>query len=207
MILEQFCVTAMAVFCYLIGDESSKRAALIDPAGDHHLILPKLKEYDLTVDWIINTHGHWDHTAGNDATANETGAKILIHEGDAQRLKSIPNRIFSRFLGGRKSPDPVQLLQDGDNIDVGELSLKVIHTPGHSEGSICLYHDGNIFTGDTLFTEGHGRTDFPGGSIQKIMDSIQNKILSLPDDTIIWPGHNYGRFPRSTVREQKSIYL
>jgi hydroxyacylglutathione hydrolase len=92
-------------------------------------------------------------------------------------------------------------------INIGSISMKVISTPGHTEGGICLYIPGNIFTGDTLFTEGTGRTDLAGGSERKIMDSIRGRILSLPDDTVIWPGHHYGRFPKSTVREQKRYYM
>jgi len=207
MILEQILVTHMAVFCYLVGDHPGGKAVLIDPAGDYEAIMEHIDKHDVSIEWIINTHGHWDHTAGNEKMIEKTSAKLLIHEGDAARLKGLMNKVLSRFLGGGSSPDPVQLLHDGDVIRFGEESLTVIHTPGHSEGSICLLNNGNIFTGDTLFTEGMGRTDLPGGSSTKIMNSIRTKILSLPDETVIWPGHHYGRFPRSTVQEQKQFYL
>jgi glyoxylase-like metal-dependent hydrolase (beta-lactamase superfamily II) len=107
---------------------------------------------------------------------------------------------------GRKGIARRTTLSDGDLIRIGEISLRVIHTPGHTEGSICLYTPGHVFTGDTLFTEGMGRTDLPGGSYREIMDSIKNKILTLPDETVIWPGHHYGRFAHSTVAEQKRYY-
>jgi glyoxylase-like metal-dependent hydrolase (beta-lactamase superfamily II) len=155
---------------------------------------------------VINTHGHWDHTSGNARAVKKTGATLLIHEADAEHARSIPNRVLSLTLGGRVSPEPVRLLRGGETIPLGRQSLDIIHTPGHTPGSICVLAGGNLFTGDTLFTEGMGRTDMPGGSQTTIMNSIINIILRLPDDTKIWPGHNYGRFPVSTVREQKRYY-
>ena len=206
MIIEQILVTGMAVFCYLVGDERTREAALIDPAGDFDRIFQAVEAHKLKVTKVINTHGHFDHTSGNDHVIKRTGAELLIHELEAKSLGSVMNRFLSRATGGRGSPKPVRLLKDGDTIEIGSVSLKVIHTPGHTEGGICLYTKGNVFTGDTLFTEGMGRTDMPGGSHRKIMDSITRKILTLPDDTVIWPGHHYGRSPRSTVAEQKSLY-
>ncbi len=207
MIIEQILVTGMAVFCYLIGDEKTAEAALIDPAGDFDLIFSAVNKHGLKVSMVINTHGHFDHTSGNDHIIKKTGAALLIHELEAKSLGSFINRIMSRFTGGKGSPPPVRLLRDGDTVEIGSVKLKVIHTPGHTEGGICLYTKGHVFTGDTLFTEGMGRTDLPGGSHKKIMESITKKILTLPDDTIIWPGHHYGRFPKSTVAEQKRYYL
>jgi hydroxyacylglutathione hydrolase len=206
MIIEQIEVTSMSVFCYLIGDEISGDAALIDPAGDFDKIFIKVDEHHLRVTTLINTHGHWDHTSGNDFVINKTGARLFIHPADAGNLKSISTKILSRMIGGKGSPSPYQFLNDGDIINIGEIELKVLHTPGHTEGSICIYTGGHIFTGDTLFTEGMGRTDLGGGSEKKIMNSIRNIILALPDSTKIWPGHNYGRFPVSTVKEQKRYY-
>ena len=206
MIIEQVLVTPMAVFCYLVADKKNGEGVLIDPAGDFEKIFAAVDKYSVRVKWVINTHGHFDHTSGNDHVMKRTGAGLLIHEEDAGKLGSISSRILSRFVGGKKSPAPFSFLRDGDTIDFGDASLGVIHTPGHSEGSICLYTPGHIFTGDTLFTEGMGRTDFAGGSMKKIMDSIRNRILTLPDDTVIWPGHHYGRNPYSSVREQKKYY-
>ncbi len=206
MIIEQMQVTSMDVYCYLVADEETRDGVLIDPAGDFEVIFDRVKKHGVNVKYIINTHGHFDHTSGNRETAEKTGAGILIHEGDGEKLKSITNKVFSRFIGGKGSPEPVSLLADGDIIELGKTRLKVIHTPGHSAGSICIHGEGNLFTGDTLFTEGMGRTDLPGGSYKQIMESITGKILTLPDSTIIWPGHNYGRNPTSTVAEQKSYY-
>jgi len=206
MIIEQILVTGMAVFCYLVADEKSREGVLIDPAGDHHLIQNAIDKHGVTVTYIINTHGHFDHTSGNDYWMKKTGAPLLLHETDVRKLGSLTSRFMSRTMGGKTSPPPQMTLKDGDVIAFGSCSLKVIHTPGHSEGSVCLYTPGHVFTGDTLFTEGMGRTDLPDGSMKKIMHSIVNKILALPEDTVIWPGHHYGRMPTSTVREQKRYY-
>ncbi len=196
----------MAVFCYLIGDEKSREGALIDPAGDFDLIFEEVERHGLSITKVINTHGHFDHTSGNDFVIQKTGAALLIYETEVKKLNSISNRLLSRVVGGKGSPLPLTTLTDGDVIAIGDISLRVIHTPGHTEGGICLYTPGHVFTGDTLFTEGMGRTDLPGGSYHEIMNSIKNRILSLPDETIIWPGHHYGRFPHSTVAEQKRYY-
>jgi hydroxyacylglutathione hydrolase len=206
MIIEQILVTHMAVFCYLVADEKTREGVLIDPAGDHGAIESVVAKHGITIKYIINTHGHFDHTSGNDYWMKKTGASLLIHEADARKLGSLTSRFFSRTMGGKTSPPPQMTLKDGDLIHIGSGQLRVMETPGHSGGSICLYMPGHIFTGDTLFTEGMGRTDLPDGSMKKIMDSIRNKILSLPDNTVIWPGHHYGRYPTSTVKEQKGYY-
>ena len=203
MIIEQILVTDMAVFCYLVSPVKSCEGALIDPAGDFDEIFKKIKQHNTKIKYIINTHCHWDHASGNDYMMQKTGARLLVHEDEIDNpVKKIP-----RYDGKNPPDSPAALLRDGDIIKIENLDLKVIHTPGHSEGSISIYTDGNVFTGDTLFTEGMGRTDFAGGSQVKIMNSIRKKILALPDDTIIWPGHHYGRYPYSTVKEQKRYYL
>ena len=206
MLIEQLLVTAMDVFCYLLVCEKTQEAVLIDPAGDFDDIMQAIQHHNAQVKYIINTHGHFDHTSGNSKMIELTGAQLLIHEADMDQLTGITNRLMARFNKGSASPKPMRTLHDGDIITFGKEQLKVIHTPGHTPGSICLYTPGHIFTGDTLFTEGMGRTDLPGGSYKQIMESIY-RILSLPDDTIIWPGHHYGRFPKSTVAQQKCYYM
>ncbi|MCL1865116.1 MAG: MBL fold metallo-hydrolase [Spirochaetes bacterium] len=207
MIIEQILVTGMVVFCYLITDETTKEAVLIDPAGDYDLIFKKIEKHKANVKYIINTHGHYDHTSGNSHMLGKTGAALLIQKNDISYLRSVKSEESALFSDGEKSKDKkVFLLQDNDRIVIGNTELWVIHTPGHSAGSISIYSNGNIFTGDTLFTEGVGRTDLHDSSTESLMDSIKNKILKLPDDTKIWPGHHYGRKPVSTVAEQKKYF-
>ncbi len=206
MIIEQILVTDMHVFCYLIASDKGHEGVLIDPAGDFEEIFEKVDKHNIKIKYIINTHGHWDHSSGNDYVMEKTGAQLLVHENE---LKGHDLAIAKDpgYLGDGSASGPAALLKDGDVIKIENLDLKVIHTPGHSEGSVSIYIDGNIFTGDTLFTEGTGRTDMAGGSQKKIMHSIRNIILKLPDNTVVWPGHHYGKHPKSTVKEQKKYYL
>ena len=203
MEIKQIRLAKMATFCYLVGDRASRSCALIDPAFETDRILEKVAENDFRVTHIINTHAHSDHTAGNGVIKAATDAKILIHEQDAGQLAKLLNRTFSRVLGGKGSPRPDVLLKDNDSIQIGESSLKVLHTPGHTPGGICLYTQGNVFTGDTLFVGAVGRTDLPGGSVKTLLASIREKIYTLAGDTIVWPGHDYGPFPSSTVEHEK----
>ncbi|PKL18307.1 MAG: hypothetical protein CVV49_06905 [Spirochaetae bacterium HGW-Spirochaetae-5] len=207
MVVEQIIVGHMSVCCYLLGDDVSKEALLIDPSSDFGKIGAIIDRYGFNVTKIVNTHGHFDHIGGNRYFLKKTGARLLIHEEDYYFLTKSFNRILSFIRGGSFIKHEVKLLKDGDIITLGTSEIRVIHTPGHSPGSISLYCDGNLFTGDTLFTEGIGRTDFSGGCGETIMKSIKGRILTLPDDTVIWPGHHYGRFPVTTVREQKKYYF
>ena len=196
----------MAVFCYLIGDEKTREGLLIDPAGDFDKIFEKINEHNLTIKYVVNSHGHFDHICGNAHMLHKTKAMLLIHKSDYKRMMSKMNRLISKIMCFESSPVPERLLEDGDTIEIGNVKLDVIQTPGHTFGSICLYTEGHVFTGDTLFTEGFGRIDFRGRRYGQIINSIKEKILSLPDDTIIWPGHHYGKYPTSTVKEQKKFY-
>ena len=202
MMVKQIKLSKMDTFCYLIGDQQTMTCALIDPAFDTQRILKIVADAGFSVTHVINTHCHSDHTAGNKAIIAATGAKLLIHAADAERLTTIVNSAFSRVLGGTSSPKPDVLLQDNDDIVIGSSGLKTIHTPGHTPGGICLYATGHVFTGDTLFVEAVGRTDLPGGSSRQLLRSIQEKIYTLPGDTIVWPGHDYGPSPNSTVADE-----
>ncbi len=204
MKIIQIRLTKMANFCYLVGDDGSKTCALIDPAFETDRILAEADDLGYRVTHIINTHGHSDHTAGNEAIKAATGAKLLIHAEDAGRLGKVLHRTFSRVLGGKGSPRADVLLQDNDVIQIGEVRLKVLHTPGHTAGGICLSSEGHVFTGDTLFVGAVGRTDLPGGSIKQLITSIHEKIFTLPGDTVVWPGHDYGPTPSSTVQQEKN---
>ena len=151
MEIKQIRLAKMATFCYLVGDRASGTCALIDPAFETDRLLEKVRENNFRVTHIINTHAHSDHTAGNGAIKSATDAKIFIHELDARQLHKLLNRTFSRVLGGKGSPKPDVLLKDNDIIHIGDSTLKVLHTPGHTPGGICLYTEGHVFTGDTLF--------------------------------------------------------
>lgn len=203
MKIKQIRLSRMANFCYLIGDEDSKTCALLDPAFETDRILAVAGDLGYRVTHIINTHGHSDHTAGNEAIKTATGAKLLIHADDAGRLGKVLHRTFSRVLGGKGSPPTDVLLHDDEIIQIGKVSLKVIHTPGHTAGGICLYSKRHVFTGDSLFVGAVGRTDLPGGSMKQLLKSIHEKIYTLPGDTLVWPGHDYGPTPSSTVQQEK----
>ena len=207
MDIKQIKLNRMDTFCYMIGDRSSKTCALIDPAFETGRILDEVTNEGYSITHVINTHCHSDHTAGNASIIAATGAKLLIHNMDAEKLVKVINSAFSRVLGGKGSPKPDILLEDKDIVEIGETVLKVIHTPGHTPGGICIYTDGNVFTGDTLFVGAVGRTDLPGGSFAQLMKSIHEKIYTLPGETIVWPGHDYGPQPRSTVEHEKETNL
>ena len=202
MFLKQMQVGHMAVFAYLVGDPATGEALVIDPAANIDGILAHAEKNNFKIQYIINTHGHVDHISGNTEMKSKTGAKIVIHESDAEMLTSTPAMIL-RMFGAKQSPAADITVRDGDTISVGSISLKVLHTPGHSPGSMSLFTDGCVFTGDTLFVGGVGRTDLPGGSGQAMARSIQGKLCPLPDDTKVLPGHNYGGTPISTIGQEK----
>ena len=203
MFVKQIQVSAMAVFAYLVGDQITGDALVIDPAADIKGIIAEAKNNNLKINYIVNTHGHVDHISGNTEMQKETGAKIIVHGDDAIMLTHTPAMIL-RMFGAKASPPADILVKDGDTISVGNVELKVIHTPGHSPGGISLYTPGYVFTGDTLFVEAVGRTDLPGGSWQTMFKAIKEKLFCLPDDTKVMPGHNYGRMPTSTIGHEKT---
>ncbi len=199
----QIYLPRMENFAYLAADPASMTCAVIDPAFDPEKILKEARKLGYRITHVINTHGHMDHTAGNAAIIEQTGATLCIHQADADAVSKFFNRTVSRLLGGKGSPPPGLLLTDNDRIPIGQSALQVIHTPGHTLGSICLYTPGHIFTGDTLFVGAVGRTDLAGGSHRQLIESVKNRIYTLAGDTIVWPGHDYGDTPSSTVDIQR----
>ena len=203
MVVKQFEVGNFAVFSYLIGDEKTQEGLFIDPADDAKRLLSEAKSHGLkTIKYIVNTHSHVDHVMGNAEMVKKTGAKIVVHEGDASAVSQTPSDLLEMF-GATPSPPAEILVKDGDVIQVGDVKLKVIHTPGHSPGGMSLYLDGMVFTGDTLFVGSVGRTDFPGSSWDVLEASVRKKLYVLPGETVVFPGHNYGSTPTSTIQYER----
>lgn len=180
----QIPVGSMANFTYILTDRETGKACIIDPSWELEKILELLKKNKLSLEFIINTHTHFDHVLGNEQLAAKTRAKIIQHENS--NLHKDKN------------------VRDGDIIFLGNISLKILHTPGHSDDSICvLVDDRFIFTGDTIFVGNCGRVDLPGGDSRKLYHSLFNIISNLEGSLIIYPGHDYGHSPTSTIKEQK----
>jgi hydroxyacylglutathione hydrolase len=201
MLIRQIEVGRLSVFAYLLGEEGGE-GLVIDPADEVDKIIALARSKKITIRTLVNTHAHVDHIMGNEEMKQKTGARIVIHEAEAPVLTGIPQSLLAMF-GARPSPPADQTVTDGDVLRVGESSLKVLHTPGHSPGAICLHGEGAAFTGDTLFVGGLGRTDLPGGSWPVLLASIRTKLLTLPGETVVYPGHNYGPAPRSTIRNER----
>jgi len=200
MILKTLMVGELGANCYILGCEETKLGAVIDPGGDGDRILRTIEEMGLKIQYIIDTHGHIDHIAANSKVKEGTGAELLIHSQDAPMLAD-PTLNLSSFLG-MSIPvlKPDQTLKEDDIITIGKIELKVIHTPGHTLGGICLKTEEEIFTGDTLFAGSVGRTDFPGGNGQTLINSIREKILCYPNHLVVYPGHG----PSSSIGEERS---
>jgi len=199
MILETVVVGPLMVNCYILGCEATREGVVIDPGGDAEKILAAVSRLGLTIVQIINTHGHFDHVGANQALMDAFGVGLRIHELDAPMLARADVTALRYGLKAENSPPPTGYLRDGDTIEFGKCSLKVLHTPGHTLGGCSLYGEGLVLTGDTLFAESVGRTDFPGGSSSALLKSIQEKLLTLPDATIVYPGHG----PASTIGHER----
>ncbi|MEI6261756.1 MAG: MBL fold metallo-hydrolase [Deltaproteobacteria bacterium] len=199
MIIQSLVVGPIMANCFIIGCEKTRKAAVIDPGDESSRILMKLAEHKLTVEYIINTHGHFDHVGANRKLKEATGAKLVIHALDQSMLKVLSETSAAFGLSVENSPPPDQTVQDGDIIKFGEIILTVLHTPGHTPGGISLHTDGVVFVGDTLFAGSIGRTDFPGGDFNTLISSIRNKLYSLGDQVIVYTGHG----PETTIGREK----
>jgi len=188
MFVKMFTVGMIQTNCFIVSDAQTEEAVVIDPgfdsASEAKSILKEIERNRFRVKFIINTHGHPDHTSGNKIMKEAIGASILIHEYDAPLLRN---------------PSADKIIREGDLIEVGEVKLRVLHTPGHSKGSIALLGADAVFSGDTLFAGGIGRYDLLGGSLEEIMNSLKNKLLILPDHLKVYPGHG----PATTIGEER----
>lgn len=195
-------VGSIGTNCYIAYSETTREAAVIDPGGSAESILAAIGNEKLKVKYIINTHGHADHVLANLRVKQSTGAPILIHEADAAMLTSAALNL-SMYIGGAATCGPAdKLLHEGDVIKVADdLELTVIHTAGHTPGGICLKTAGVLFSGDTLFAESIGRTDFPGGSYTQLINGIKDKLLPLDDAMRVLPGHG----PETTIGWERKM--
>jgi hydroxyacylglutathione hydrolase len=185
MIVHQIPVGSMQNFTYILEDESTSEGIIIDPSWDLDEIMRIVQKNNIKVKYIVNTHHHFDHTIGNDAIKNETGAPILQY-----KTSTIKHDLE---------------VSDGDKIKFGGSELTVVHTPGHSKDSMCLVGDGKIFSGDTLFVGTCGRVDLPGGDARELYHSLVNILRKMDDNLVMYPGHNYGSTPTSTLGTQKKM--
>ncbi|OQX63160.1 MAG: MBL fold metallo-hydrolase [Desulfococcus sp. 4484_241] len=195
MIIEKLEVGMMMANCYIVGCEKTRQAVVIDPGDEGDRILYRLADNKFTVAYIINTHGHFDHVGANKQLKDATGADLLIHEADAPMLSTLSEMAEAFGMAMDNSPPPDRTLKDGDKITFGDITMDVIHTPGHTPGGISLVTDKKAFVGDTLFAGSIGRTDFPGGDFNTLIESIQKRLFPLGDDVTVYCGHG----PETTI--------
>ena len=199
MIIKTLPVGPIMANCFIVGCQETMQAAVIDPGDEAEKILQSVPDSNLEVKTIINTHGHFDHVSANKRINAATNAPILIHALDAPMLEHISASAANWGLSAENSPAPQRTVTDGDTISFGNITLNVLHTPGHTPGGISLFTDGHVFVGDTLFAGSIGRTDFPGGDFATLKSSIQDKLFTLGDDVRVYTGHG----PETTIGHEK----
>jgi glyoxylase-like metal-dependent hydrolase (beta-lactamase superfamily II) len=200
MFLKTIMAGPLGVNCYLIGCEKTKAGAVIDPGDDAPIILNVIKQNKLDIKYILLTHGHVDHLAHLTRVKDELNAQFLMHQEDVFLLKGLFAQALMFGLPNPGTPKPDRFISDGEEIALGELRIKVLHTPGHSPGSITFHVEDKLFVGDLIFAGSIGRTDLPKGDFQTLIRSVETKIFTLPEETIIYPGHG----PETTVGQEKA---
>ncbi len=196
---EMVVVGALETNCYLVYCEETRECAVIDPGADHEKIVAAIADLELKPAIVLNTHGHVDHIGANSDIVEKYAVPLAMHKADAGLLQVSDYIELSLLLGARNSPAPNRLLAEGDEVTFGKVSLRVMHIPGHTPGSIGFVEGGVLFSGDTLFCGGVGRTDLPGGSWKDLERSIRDRILTLPAETVVLPGHG----PWTTVEQER----
>jgi len=200
MILRRIIVSPLAENVYIVGDEETKECAIIDPGAEAGRILEEVKRLGLVVRLIVNTHGHVDHIGAVAAVKEATGAAYAIHQGDIPIIRDSQRSPFRSMIPDfRDPPDPDRTLKGGDTLEVGDLRFLVLETPGHTPGGISLYGHNLVFTGDTLFQGSIGRFDIPGASGHQLLNSILTKLMVLPEETRVLPGHG----PETTIGRER----
>ena len=202
MIISTLPVGLIQTNCYLVGCEETREGAVIDPGGHPERILAEVDRHRLAIKYVLNTHAHFDHTDANGAIVQATGASLALHPQDRPLLQASGGAALFG-LEADASPAPDLELHDGDELEVGTLRFRVLHTPGHTPGHVCFYEpaEGVVFDGDVLFFRGIGRTDLPGGSWEQLMDSIRRVLFALPDETVVYSGHG----PATSVGDEKRL--
>jgi len=200
MKIENIVVGPLQVNCFIVYDEESLDAMVIDPGDDAGKIIRFIEDNKLLVSRIVCTHAHFDHIGAVRELKGKTGAPVLLNKGDSDIFRRADRQASLWGFQLEQPPEPDIYLAGGDEIAIGKMRFKVLHTPGHSPGGICLYGEGVIFTGDTIFAGSVGRTDFPGGSMSELKSSF-SRILSLPPETRIFPGHG----PLTTVKKENEF--
>ena len=186
--------------CYLVASEQTRDGMVIDPAGDAPRILNNIRELNLKIGLVVITHTHADHIGAIRQVVENTGASFAVHTAEAETLQNSDNSRFTAMDPTfQKPPPPDRLLKDGDFLVVGDLKFQVLHTPGHSPGGICIAGYGVVFSGDALFNGSIGRTDGPDGNSNLLISSIRTKLLVLPDQTVVLPGHG----PKTTIGQER----
>ncbi len=201
MIVKMLVVGPFATNCYIVGSSSTKQGMIIDPGAEAETILKTVQQMGLSISLIVLTHAHMDHVGALHSVKAKTNAEFAIHEAEKGFALSAPMRMLTSvgLTPFKSPPKPDRLLKDGDSIDIGDLHFEVLYTPGHSSGGISISGHGVVFSGDTLFNFGIGRTDFPGCSHERLMKSIHEKLMVLPDETIVYPGHG----PATTIGNER----
>lgn len=201
MIIKKLEVGPIMANCFILGCERTKEAVVIDPGDDADDILMALAKEGLRVKYLINTHGHFDHVGANKRMKEATQATLAIHPLDEPMLEELSRSASMFGLAAENSPPADLLLNHGDQVKFGDITLEIIHTPGHSKGGICLYTKGHLFSGDTLFSRSIGRTDLPGGDYDTLISSIKTRLLVLDDETVVYTGHG----PETTLANEKRM--
>ena len=200
MLYEVVVVGALETNCYLVSCSETHECAIVDPGAEADKIFASIAEKSLKPVFILNTHGHVDHIGANRDMKEKFNIPLCIHSLDSPMLGNEQQSELDFFLQTKSSPPADSFFKEGDRIKIGNWILRVLHTPGHSPGSVSFIGDNFIFSGDTLFCRGVGRTDLPGGNWEEMENSLKNKILTMPDEMVVLPGHG----PLTSVGQEKS---